>query len=55
MSGVFAVENVYQEPAWRFIGSLEAKEEEPAEKEEFDCMNCSEALTPQSISNLHIG
>ena len=34
MSGVFAVEKVYQEPAWWFIGSLEAKEEEPAEKEE---------------------
>ena len=34
MSGVFAVEKVYQEPAWWFIGSLPAKEEEPAEKEE---------------------
>ena len=34
MSGVFAVEKVFQEPAWWFIGSLEAKEEEPAEKEE---------------------
>ena len=35
MSGVSAVEKkVFQEPAWWFIGSLEAKEEEPAEKEE---------------------
>ena len=34
MSGVFVVEKVFQEPAWWFIGSLEAKEEEPAEKEE---------------------
>ena len=34
MSGVFAVKKVYQEPVWWFIGSLPAKEEEPAEKEE---------------------
>ena len=34
MSGVFAVENVDQEPAWWFIGSLPSKEEAPAEKGE---------------------
>ena len=34
MSCVVAVEKVYQESAWWLIGSLPAKEEEPAEKEE---------------------
>ena len=55
MSGVSAVEKVFQEPAWWFIGSLEAKEEEPAEKEEGNEDEAKEASGSKRKINDRLG